>query len=571
MITSTVKRMETKIGLEPGNAIALIRVGKKYSFKDVPKDGHALSKEFWALNDLSLECPQGQVLGIIGRNGSGKTTLLSVICGVLTPTRGEVSIKGRVLGLFNLGVGFQDELTAQENIFLNGTLLGSSKKEIKRKLKAIIDFSELGNFINMPLGTYSQGMRLRLGFSIVSNLDFDVLAIDEVLAVGDSLFQSKCFQRLMEFKRNGKTLIITTQNMDLIERLSDKAALLEHGKLLFLGNPAEAIQRYRALLNNDKFFVGPKEDNAGLISKTKRWADSKTNWGNELGTKEVIIESVKFKNRFGLGVRRLKSGDSLKIKVFLRVRNNIKEPHFGMAIFREDGVYCYGPNTSFDGYYLPVLKPGRSWFSVEFKRLALAPGRYRISVGVWDKNEALPFGYQEGYHRLVVTGNNLDNRLLDLAVIPDKGHILGVGRLSIPQDDVENQSVKIDSIKLLDASGRQRDIFFTNDPVELSVNFKNLKVMGNNCFLWIALYRDDDVYCQGFGIPVKSLISFGLKFPKLALLPGGYKFAIGIWDDFSKSFLSYNKCAYRFNMVFNRRDHGTVYLEHDWKWRTSLK
>ncbi|MFH0826896.1 MAG: ABC transporter ATP-binding protein [Candidatus Omnitrophota bacterium] len=231
----------------------LCSVGKKYPFA---KQHFLPLKDFWALRDVSLDVYQGEMVGIIGRNGAGKTTLLNIMAKVLFPTEGEVFSNGRVLGLFNLGVGFQDELTGRENIFLNGSLLGAAKKEIEGKLNSIVEFSELGDFINIPLGTYSQGMRLRLGFSIVVNLEFDILVIDEVLAVGDVLFQNKCFERLMDFRREGKTLVITNQSLDLMERLCDRVILLDHGKALFQGDVVEAINRYRLLLNTEKFFVG---------------------------------------------------------------------------------------------------------------------------------------------------------------------------------------------------------------------------------------------------------------------------------------------------------------------------
>ena len=175
MITSTAKIMEDKPVFGSDKTVFLKNVGKRYEIaKEYAREARSMS-ELWALKDISLELTRGEVLGIIGRNGAGKTTLLNIVSGILTPTEGDVSVKSRILGLFNLGVGFQDELTGKENIFLNAAILGASKKEIQGKLAAIISFSELGDFINAPLGAYSQGMRLRLGFSIIANLDFAVL------------------------------------------------------------------------------------------------------------------------------------------------------------------------------------------------------------------------------------------------------------------------------------------------------------------------------------------------------------------------------------------------------------
>ena len=257
---------EARANLRMNKAIELRQVSKRYPYLKPPAGSEAYDKDgLWVLREVSLGLEEGKILGVIGRNGAGKTTLLNIITGVLSPSGGEVITKGKILGLFNLGVGFQDELTGRENIFLNGALLGAAKEEIDNKLNSIVDFSELGDFINMPLGSYSQGMRLRLGFSIVANLDFDILVLDEVLAVGDALFQNKCFERLMDFKRSGRTLILSTQSMEMIERLCDKAALLDHGKLLFYGEVIESINRYLALLNTEKFFVGPVDKNIALV------------------------------------------------------------------------------------------------------------------------------------------------------------------------------------------------------------------------------------------------------------------------------------------------------------------
>ena len=282
-------------------AVSLGALSKKYPLQAV-SGSHTryLGGEFWALKDISLSIPQGHILGILGRNGSGKTTLLNVVAGIVPPTKGKVVTKGKVLGLFNLGIGFQDELSGRENIFLNGSIIGAGKTELENALSAIIDFSELGDFIDMPLGSYSQGMRLRLGFSIIAHLDFEVLVIDEILTVGDILFQNKCFQRLIEFKHSGKTLLITTQSMDLLERLCDTVALLEHGCLLFHGEAEKAVNHYYALLNAKKFFVGLPKENVRMVETTKKWADNRSEWGLRLGTKEAEIHSLSLYNKFGL-------------------------------------------------------------------------------------------------------------------------------------------------------------------------------------------------------------------------------------------------------------------------------
>jgi len=607
------------------NALELVSVGKKYALQAGQINKKAVSEDFWALKDVSLNVLPGKILGVVGRNGAGKTTLLNIISGVFPPTEGKVISLGRVLGLFNLGVGFQDEFTGRENIFLNGAVLGASRKELSAELNEIIEFSELGAFIDMPLGTYSQGMRLRLGFSIIANLDFDILVMDEVLTVGDALFQSKCFQRLMDFKRSGRTLIITTQSLDLIERLCDKAVLMDHGRLLFEGSAIETINKYSALLNTDKFFVGSVKKNTDLVENTKKWADDLSEWGKEFGTKEVLIESVEFINKWGLKCEKVKSGEPLKIKARFSIKNRVKEPHFGVAIFRKDGVYCYGPNTAFDGHAIPELKPGRGYFILDCHKLLLAPGEYRISVAVWDKNETLAYGYQAGFHKLTVAGSGgKENELLNMPFKFHPGDYLNFKRrngcnpdLSALNDSwgqtIKTEQVKLESIKLLNHSGAEKSIFMSNEFVSFVFSFGKLPTINpgiikvslrtkrsnlfnkiasslpllamtqsykfirsyisaklysdKNYHLWLGIYRDDGIYCQGIARQLDNEDkNFEVVFPKFPLLPGGYKIYCGVWDKTLKKFLVFSKDAIFFRMVFDKKDHGTVYLKHSWAW-----
>ncbi|MCM8782042.1 MAG: ABC transporter ATP-binding protein [Candidatus Omnitrophica bacterium] len=565
-------------------AVELRGVSKKYPLlKTFGKDIRINFEDFWALKDVSFEAYQGQILGIIGRNGAGKTTLLNIIAGVLSPTQGNIIMNGRVLGLFNLGVGFQDELTGKENIFLNGALLGATRKEIESKLSSIIEFSELGDFINMPLGAYSQGMRLRLGFSILVNLEFDILIIDEVLAVGDALFQHKCFQRLMDLRRGRKTLIITTQNIDLAQRLCDKIALLDHGRLLFYGEPIEGINKYRTLLNTEKFFVGPAEKNLSLITDTKKWVEDISEWGKKLGTKEAVIESVEFINKFGIKCNSVKSKEPLKVKASFKVKNQIKDVHFGVAIFRSDGAYCYGPNTAFDGYSIAEINSGKGYFLLNFEQLLLAPGEYRISVAIWDKNETLAFDYHSGYYKLTVTGYKGDG--YGLLNIPFKiAYRTYIKKLIFLlknhsyypdfrllrdkwEQKIETEPIKIESVRLLNYCDEIKDVFITGEFVKFVVRFNNVPVRNNNCCLWLGIYRDDGIYCQGITVPFGEKREFAVLFSELLLLPGNYRVSVGVWDNYTKEFLIYHHAIYPFRMVFKKEDHGTVYLKHNWRWK----
>ena len=202
-------------------------------------------RTFWAVNDISLNVRQGEVFGLIGDNGAGKSTLLKVVARVLRPTKGRVVVRGRVAPLLEMGAGFHMELTGKENIFLNGALLGYSRGQMQEKYQQIVDFSELEQFIEAPIRTYSTGMYARLGFSVATAHEPDILIVDEILGVGDESFQQKCAERISQFRQNGTSILLVSHSMDSIQSMCQRAAWLDHGKLMAIGEPAEVIQAYR--------------------------------------------------------------------------------------------------------------------------------------------------------------------------------------------------------------------------------------------------------------------------------------------------------------------------------------
>ena len=248
-----------------------------------------------------------------------------------------------------------------------------------------------------------------------------------------------------------------------------------------------------------------------------------SSWGQKLGAKEAVIDAVKMFNRLGLSCNRIKSGEPLKVRVDFSARDIVKEPHFGVAIFRADGVYCYGPNTEFDGCRIPGLKKGRGWFELRFEKVLLAPGEYRVSVAIWDKKETLAYDYHNGYYRFSVRGDNPASELLRL---PFKACLARQGL-------EQSQGGK----------GKEKDVFMTNEPVEIEV------LSGP-----VSIFRDDGILCQKITIPSAGGRRSRIIFPWLALLPGKYK----IFPEGGQ--------PRDFRMVFNRPDHGTVYLRHQWKW-----
>ncbi|MFZ0313065.1 MAG: ABC transporter ATP-binding protein [Candidatus Korobacteraceae bacterium] len=204
--------------------------------------------DFEAVKDVSFDVPHGQAVGIIGRNGSGKSTLLKIIAGVYRPTKGTVTVNGTLAPLIELGAGFHHELTGRENILLNGLLMGYSKREMLERQQAIIDFADIGEFIDAPVKQYSSGMYMRLAFAVAIEVDPQVLVLDEILAVGDMGFQAKCFERIRRFRDSGKTILLVTHNMDNVEEHCERAILVDHGRIVVDGSPDEAIAMYKTLL-----------------------------------------------------------------------------------------------------------------------------------------------------------------------------------------------------------------------------------------------------------------------------------------------------------------------------------
>lgn len=227
---------------------------KRISFKESLLNLGRKKQDFWALKGISLQIKKGEVIGIIGSNGSGKTTLLRVILGITRPTRGKIKVNGRMVGLLELGAGFHQDLTGRENIYLNGSVLGLKRKEINQYIDSIIDFADICNFIDAPIKTYSAGMYLRLGFAITTHINSDVLLIDEVLAVGDLGFQEKCLKKINEYKQRNKTLILVSQNMNILRQLCSNVIWLSDGRIIKEDRVDEVVKEYEMSMQKNCLF-----------------------------------------------------------------------------------------------------------------------------------------------------------------------------------------------------------------------------------------------------------------------------------------------------------------------------
>lgn len=347
--------------------------GKKSSYYD----------DFYALKNINLNIKAGETVGIIGENGSGKSTLLKLIARILFPDGGHILTKGKIATLIELGAGFHTELSGKENIYVNASLLGFKKKEIEAKLEEIIDFSGLENFIDNPIKTYSSGMYLRLGFSIAINVNPDILLIDEILAVGDENFQKKCFEKIDKFKNEGKTIILVSHDLAVIEKLCDRVFLIDNGKQYYKENPIDVISEYHKILfKKRKFALRSNQDefaqDAALQEKPSSASES-----NRWGSREVEITAIEFFNDKNVESFIFKTGDFLKIRIDYIAKKKVEKPVFGIAIYREDGIHLCGPNTNTGNCNIDFIE-GEGSIEYMMNSMPFLPGTYIFTVSIYD-------------------------------------------------------------------------------------------------------------------------------------------------------------------------------------------
>ena len=304
------------------------------------------------LDGISLTVKKGEAVGLIGHNGCGKSTLLKLMTRILYPDKGTIDVKGRVSSLIELGAGFHPDMSGRENIYTNASIFGLSKKEIDRRLDDIIAFSELEEFIDNPVRTYSSGMYMRLAFSVAINVNADVLLIDEILAVGDTNFQAKCFSKLQEIKAKGTTIVIVSHSLEQIEAFCDRTVWINDGKIVADGLPRDIHPEYldyMGQLRNDqlKKEKAREEDSAKEESgeeETEEKEEDKKRFGNG----DAKITNVKILDKDGEEKTVFHVGSKITIRVTFKVKKKIEDAVFGVGIFRNDGVYCYGTNTRID-------------------------------------------------------------------------------------------------------------------------------------------------------------------------------------------------------------------------------
>lgn len=376
-----------------------------------------------ALQEVTLSVRRGTTLGVIGLNASGKSTLLRVIAGITKPTSGRVLVRGKVSTLLEIGAGFHPEISGRENVFINGVILGLSKAQIRERFDEIVRFAELEEFIDYPVKTYSNGMFMRLGFSVAVNVDPEILLIDEVLSVGDAVFAKKCYEKLYDYKRRGKTIVIVSHDLGAIRKLCDEVVWLHSGRVMQVGQPesvigsyleevtAGEIQRYgrehsesMEALADSGLGSAKKGSERSLPFKAASGVIRPVEPAKRWGSREVEITSVVMRGQDGKERYVFNCGETVFIEIDYTAHIRVDRPVFGIGIFRTDGVWCYGTNTMIDRVDIPYAEgPGK--IVVRLDRLTLLDASYYLDVAVHSPDEH-PYDYL--------------NRLFTFAVRDDK-------------------------------------------------------------------------------------------------------------------------------------------------------
>ena len=341
------------------------------------------------LDGISLTVKKGEAVGLIGHNGCGKSTLLKLMTRILYPDKGTIDVKGRVSSLIELGAGFHPDMSGRENIYTNASIFGLSKKEIDRRLDDIIAFSELEEFIDNPVRTYSSGMYMRLAFSVAINVNADVLLIDEILAVGDTNFQAKCFSKLQEIKAKGTTIVIVSHSLEQIEAFCDRTVWINDGKIVADGLPRDIHPEYldyMGQLRNDQLKKEKAREEGSVEEESvEEETEEKEEDKKRFGNGDAKITNVKILDKDGEEKTVFHVGSKITIRVAFKVKKKIEDAVFGVGIFRNDGVYCYGTNTRIDR--LPkfdIEKDGV--LEIEMPVVDLLPGKYLVDLAIQSGN-----------------------------------------------------------------------------------------------------------------------------------------------------------------------------------------
>jgi lipopolysaccharide transport system ATP-binding protein len=352
-------------------------------------------EKFDALKNISFQVKRGEFVGIVGRNGSGKSTLLKLLAGVYVPNEGKIEINGRLIPFLELGVGFNPELTARENIFLNGTILGLTVKELTTKFDEIVDFAEIREFIDMPLKTFSSGMQVRLAFSVAIQADADIYLLDEILAVGDANFQAKSMAQFRKFKEQGKTVILVTHDLSAVQQYCEKAIYIKNHAINSIGKPQKILGKY---IYEDR-------------DKERGHSRNEKNWTQE--NSFIEIENVRFLDKENTENAIFFTKDPLTIKVTYKVKQKLNAPTFGIAIYKEDGTQILGDNTFLSkAFDHESIDSGTYEVSYKVDKLNVLSGNFLVTLAVTDNTFQKTYIWVEKKYPFSIISTGTQNGLV---------------------------------------------------------------------------------------------------------------------------------------------------------------
>lgn len=338
------------------------------------------------LKEINFEVEKGEFFGIVGRNGSGKSTLLKLLADIYRPDKGAITVNGKLTPFIELGVGFNPELTGRENIYMNGAMLGFDHSEVSAMYKDIVEFAELEKFMDQKLKNYSSGMQVRLAFSIAIRADTDILLIDEVLAVGDALFQQKCFNTFKEIKKAGKTVIFISHDLGSVEAFCDRVAVISEGEMVGIGDTSEMVMKYKSLL------VKYEEENEVKDDKV-----------HTLRTGDAVIKKAEVLDSKGKSTLTIREDEDFSIRVHFEAKYPLEHPVIGLGIMNMEGSSIYGPNTLETNFDVGVIK-GNYYVDVQCKGTNIATGTYTIRAAIFDDHGVIPYDFVEKLHKFSVEG-----------------------------------------------------------------------------------------------------------------------------------------------------------------------
>lgn len=352
--------------------------------------GKLRDTEFWALEGIDFEVKKGETFGLVGANGSGKSTLLRMINGIYPPDKGKISVRGRIGALIAVGAGFHPHMTGRENIYLNGTILGMTKEEIEKDFQSILDFAEIGDFIDAPVSTYSSGMYVRLGFAIAIHSKPDIMLVDEILAVGDAKFQRKCLDKIKEMRNSGVTFFLVTHNMQTIEAMCSRALLMDHGKQIMIGSPKDIVPVYELLLKTGERVDFDEKDKKEENLENGRLKMVHTYPG--FGTEEVRVESIVLKDSKGNTKNNFISEESMEIEAQIYSSVDIEKAKLWATFMYVNDRKSDEENLEGMGFRKDIcIKKGISILRIKIKELQLTTGEYKMPFDIFDDSFTNPY------------------------------------------------------------------------------------------------------------------------------------------------------------------------------------